>query len=62
MAANANTPILNAMLESLQQQHPEIFAGPCHQMFADRLMPGNCACAVAQAAQDCMQAVTPSEK
>jgi len=55
-------PIFNAMLEWLQQQRPEILAGPCHQMFAGGLTPGECARAVAQAARDYMQAATPSEK
>ena len=60
--AGDDPPIFNAMLEWLQQQRPEILAGPCHQMFAGGLTPGECARAVAQAARDYMQAATPSEK
>ena len=55
-------PIFKTMLEWLQQQRPEILAGPCHQMFAGGLTPGECARAVAQAARDYMQAVMPNQK
>ena len=60
--AGDDPPIFNAMLEWLQQQRPEILAGPCHQMFAGGTTPGECAREVAQAARDYMQAGTPREK
>lgn len=51
-------PIFTELQTWIQQQRPEVFTGPCHNMFAGGHTPGECARAVAQAARDFVNATT----
>ncbi len=52
-------PVFGALFEWLMDTRPEVFAGPCRDMFEGGLTPGACAQAVAQGARDFAAAAAP---
>jgi hypothetical protein len=52
--AGDDPPVFNELFEWMQRDRPEVFSGPCKDMFAGGTTPGACAVAVAQAARDFM--------
>ena len=47
-------PVFQALFQWITQNHPDIFTGPCFNMFAGGETPGDCAKAVARLAREFM--------
>lgn len=45
-------PVFEAVFEWLAETRPEVFNGPCRDLFASGTTPGDCARAIAQGARD----------
>ena len=56
--AGDDPPIFESVFAWLTETRPEVFAGPCRDMFEGGDTPGDCARAIAQAAREYAQALT----